>query len=720
MNQFAYLSCEATSHIGHQRSTNEDTVLALPDYGVFCVADGMGGAACGDLASRWTSDAVREMVLNNPEPGTPRTARLRETLNVASRRIKVMADERDCAGCGTTAVVLDFDEDHARWASILHAGDSRAYRVRHGTLECLTVDHSIAAAQGIDNRADMPPAFRHAVTRAIGVRETIELEETPVEVEPDDVYLLCSDGLTNLVADRKLELILASARTDPLDLLAQQLVDAALDAGGDDNISVILIRVAPELPLSDALLEQGDLFDFSETSPYPDLPETAFVADLAESDEEAPSEQADTADDTADDTPEMTASDSTAMAEQVARNGLLAAAKTDTENMSLPQEAPESQEPAAQEPERPEPMTRAASPVPDAAARPSPLPESPAETEPPVDAPLEPPAATTPRSKRGPMAVVSAIIILVVILVATNNRRTDDANDVHVTPDAPYAPTRALHGEGVPVAEEPSPGETPALAVTTEQVARLQVEISKAADTALWGPVSRLIDEAEVPVESLREQVPNFNAAYLWVLAWRKARDDVDDAQAELERFAALTAPVMQTMAAPAPPPIRLSDLEDSLRADAYTVALLTEREARMKATSDYVRRIAGQLAVLGHRPGESLQRLAAAAGRPAPSASLAGIQAGLRQLSEWLAGKREEAVPRLGIMRGPVQQVPKLEIQREAFWETVGSLLRILATDSSAAEALLKSYETALDNGKPWPEAVDGSQFQQLIADVP
>lgn len=250
---FAYLSCASLTDVGRRRKNNEDALLCLADSGVFCVADGMGGVQGGAIASQAAVDALREVFSDSPDAAFALTAKaaarlIARALNNASQWIKSRADERGLTGSGSTAVVLAFDRITPSQALILHAGDSRAYRFRDGKLEQLSADHSVAAAAGLADDRDLPAMFRGVITRAVGLAPTVELEETATDVRPKDLFLLCSDGLSKMVPDKQIQKILQKGADGPLDELAQTLVNEALQAGGEDNVSVVLVRTADALP----------------------------------------------------------------------------------------------------------------------------------------------------------------------------------------------------------------------------------------------------------------------------------------------------------------------------------------------------------------------------------------------------------------------------------------------------------------------------------------
>lgn len=233
---------------GRSRSNNEDSVATEPTTGVVVLADGMGGYNAGEVASgmatsqilgelnRWLSQAAA-----SASDGEVRRA-MTLCVDAANRAIHQAsnADARN-AGMGTTLVMGVF-----RPARLLlgHVGDSRAYRLRGGALRQITRDHSLLQEQ-IDAGLISPEqaasaANKNLVTRAVGVEPDVQLELHGHDVQAGDLYLFCSDGLTDMVDDPTLERLLRGGQT--LESCASALVDAANEAGGKDNISVILVR----------------------------------------------------------------------------------------------------------------------------------------------------------------------------------------------------------------------------------------------------------------------------------------------------------------------------------------------------------------------------------------------------------------------------------------------------------------------------------------------
>lgn len=251
---YDYLRAVELSDVGRQRQRNEDTTLLVEDQGVYAVFDGMGGAKGGGEASRTAAESLRRKLAGIDQHSPSFTSlkgkviSIRGAMNEASREIRARAESQGVSGAGTTAVIIVFDSAQPRRAIVLHAGDSRAYRFRDGQLGQLTRDHSFAVAAGVHSEHSLPPMFRGVVTRAVGLEKDVVLEETLVDILPGDLFLLCTDGLTKMITDTAIRDIIGGA---PRDLIAQaglRLIEAANRAGGQDNVSVMLIGVGGDLP----------------------------------------------------------------------------------------------------------------------------------------------------------------------------------------------------------------------------------------------------------------------------------------------------------------------------------------------------------------------------------------------------------------------------------------------------------------------------------------
>ena len=241
---YSHLRFGCRTDVGRRRSSNEDSLLCLPDQGLFAVADGMGGAQAGEVASKLTVESVQQAFARyHDRPGVNNLSRkralLHEAANTACRKIQDVVRRNHLAQSGSTFAALCFDENQPDQGMALHAGDSRAYRFRNGKVEQLTRDHSFTG------RGNGATSSRHygVLTRAIGVHPLVELEETRFDVAPGDLYLLCSDGLSNMVGPRQMLAVFANAQDATPEDLAIRLVQAANAQGGADNISVVIVEV---------------------------------------------------------------------------------------------------------------------------------------------------------------------------------------------------------------------------------------------------------------------------------------------------------------------------------------------------------------------------------------------------------------------------------------------------------------------------------------------
>lgn len=225
---------------GRKRRRNEDSYVIQPP--LFAVADGMGGAQAGEIASRLAADALREEGGNGD--GEERVASL---VREANRRVYERSrTDSSASGMGTTVTAALIEGTSVR---IGHVGDSRAYLIRDGLLEQITRDHSLVAELMRDGKLSQEEAEAHpqrsVITRALGTDPEVDVDTFTIETQPGDVFLLCSDGLTTMVGDEAILRIVQEHRTD-LDRAARTLVTAANTAGGEDNITVVLFEIAAE------------------------------------------------------------------------------------------------------------------------------------------------------------------------------------------------------------------------------------------------------------------------------------------------------------------------------------------------------------------------------------------------------------------------------------------------------------------------------------------
>ena len=245
------------SDVGQQREHNEDSFCILPEYDLYIVADGMGGHRAGDVASRMATHAIASFFqLTAKEDATwpfhfdPHLTveenRLITAIKVANKRIFENSTRyREVHGMGTTVVGALFSKERERMY-LAHVGDSRAYRVRGPDILQITRDHSLLNDYLLvmpdmtqEQRDELP---KNVITRALGMQESVVVDLVPEQPKLGDVYVLCSDGLSGMITDDEIQQIVAE--NDDLDAASAAMVKLANDHGGEDNITVVLLRVA--------------------------------------------------------------------------------------------------------------------------------------------------------------------------------------------------------------------------------------------------------------------------------------------------------------------------------------------------------------------------------------------------------------------------------------------------------------------------------------------
>ncbi len=255
MSLRAKINFAEISDTGRVRDHNEDAIGSDPDIGLMVLADGMGGYNAGEVASGIAVQIVTDMATEgaalqerhgvDSHSGLMRQSIvLRDAVYRANKIIfQTAQSQTHCEGMGTTIVACIFYDNRI---SIAHVGDSRAYRLRDGELIQLTLDHSLLQElvdRGFYSAEEAQRSTnRNYVTRALGVEPTVEVEVHEHEVLPEDIYLLCSDGLPDMVEDEDIHLTISTFNAS-LDVVGQQLVEMANDHGGRDNVSVMLAQV---------------------------------------------------------------------------------------------------------------------------------------------------------------------------------------------------------------------------------------------------------------------------------------------------------------------------------------------------------------------------------------------------------------------------------------------------------------------------------------------
>ena len=265
MSLIASLEIAKATHTGMVRSHNEDSIATDADIGLAVLADGMGGYNAGEVASgiatALISSETREAFVRqaphelDKATGSPlATVLLADIIAKANTSIFQSANSQpQYAGMGTTLVAALFCNNQI---TVAHIGDSRCYRQRGGKLEQVTRDHSLLQEQ-IDSGLLTKEAARRSqnknlVTRALGIEPAVEAEIHIYPAQEGDIYLICSDGLNDMVEDEDIEMTLEAFGAN-LQLAAEQLVQAANDNGGRDNISVVLIKVKKNFPADEGL-----------------------------------------------------------------------------------------------------------------------------------------------------------------------------------------------------------------------------------------------------------------------------------------------------------------------------------------------------------------------------------------------------------------------------------------------------------------------------------
>ncbi|KYK44852.1 serine/threonine protein phosphatase [Bradyrhizobium liaoningense] len=228
----------SVTHAGRVRTRNEDSCLVRTDVGLWAVADGMGGHEAGDLASRIVVQSLDTIGL--PDSAADLLAQCEERLFHANRQILSLSKERQGATVGTTAAVLLVRDGYY---ACIWAGDSRVYLVTRGSINQVSHDHSELEeliAGGAVSREDVKDWPSNAITRAVGVADDPEFEVVTGPAEPEDVFVICSDGLTKHVQDDE---ILQHAITRHAQAACDDMLALALDRGGLDNVTIVVVRL---------------------------------------------------------------------------------------------------------------------------------------------------------------------------------------------------------------------------------------------------------------------------------------------------------------------------------------------------------------------------------------------------------------------------------------------------------------------------------------------
>ena len=224
------------THVGKVRKNNEDSLLVTDN--IFVAADGMGGAAAGEVASQMLVDTVKNFLSTIPEP-LDENILSKAILKSNAAILREAKQNSNLRGMGTTATILYLYKNQAYFA---HVGDSRLYRLKNSTLEQITLDHSYV--ESLVRKGELTPAqakvhpMKNLLTQAVGAMEDIKVETGNFRVDGNEIFMLCTDGLTNMVDDDQIKNILSES-SDP----AEDLIQAALYNGGNDNVTAIVVCV---------------------------------------------------------------------------------------------------------------------------------------------------------------------------------------------------------------------------------------------------------------------------------------------------------------------------------------------------------------------------------------------------------------------------------------------------------------------------------------------
>jgi PPM family protein phosphatase len=268
MNLSSKIKFAEITDTGKVREHNEDAIGSNAEIGLMVLADGMGGYNAGEVASGIAVQIITELAAegaareerNDIDPTTGlmrQSIVLRDAVSRANKIIfQTAQSQTHCEGMGTTLVCGMFYDNRI---SLAHVGDSRAYRLRGNKFEQLTLDHSLLQElvdRGFYSEEEAQRSTnRNYVTRALGVEPTVEVEVQEFDVLPNDIFLLCSDGLPDMVEDEDIHLTISTFNAS-LDVVGEQLVQLTNDNGGRDNVSVMLAQVLDSFPAKRSLLSR--------------------------------------------------------------------------------------------------------------------------------------------------------------------------------------------------------------------------------------------------------------------------------------------------------------------------------------------------------------------------------------------------------------------------------------------------------------------------------
>ncbi len=269
------LDTGAETNPGKIRRNNEDAILSIPELGCFAVSDGMGGGSAGEIASRMAVDSIRKkMAVAGKSPAARERAVIQAAYGVNSE-IGTYCMEHGYDSMGATLACLMLDSWEPSFATVFHAGDSRVYRWRKHELCRLTVDHTLAESGEIPEH-ELPKEQRGVLTNVLGISSDFFLERSSCDVLPGDVFLICSDGLYRMVPEETMTKMIAQTGNVSCSVVAQLLLSEALNNGGHDNISIVLVKIektgsrylAQDWELQEEMfIQEQNIDDLSDTLP---------------------------------------------------------------------------------------------------------------------------------------------------------------------------------------------------------------------------------------------------------------------------------------------------------------------------------------------------------------------------------------------------------------------------------------------------------------------
>ena len=246
--QYGYVDAAAISDMGLVRGNNEDSYASIPEAGCFVVADGMGGGDAGEVASDMVVTCIREAVSSaaDDSPGCRKYA-IQQSLHKANAKVVEYRDGHGFASMGSTVVMLVLNPWNASEPFACHVGDSRLYCYRDGELFCITRDHSVGnemKSRGV--KEELPDKVAKALTRVVGGSGLLVPEWQKIALCPNDVFLLCSDGLL-FIPDSEIEAVIRDFKTPKA--IVEELRKRVLTTRAPDNLTAVCIRVGAEIPL---------------------------------------------------------------------------------------------------------------------------------------------------------------------------------------------------------------------------------------------------------------------------------------------------------------------------------------------------------------------------------------------------------------------------------------------------------------------------------------